>query len=513
MKITYAIEGVKIEAAADGGKSISGLVAPFGKIGATSAGRVRFEPMAFAGIEPSNVVLLVEHDNTRPIGRMTSYEVTPGGVTATFRVADTTAGRDELINAAEGLRSGLSVGANIKSWENMDGVMSVTSAELVEVSLVTNPAFSDARVSDVAASEAEAEPQAEETTEAETPTETEENQLTDQTAPAVEAAAPVVEAAAAPVAVTTATPRLTASDLTTAAIRAARGDHSAITTLTAAISDADTSGNPGVIPVALLQDVINTINGDRPFINSINRAPLMASGMTFRTPRWSAYPTVAAHTEGAEPASSPATIDDILVNVVSRMGANKFSIELFDRSEPGYYDQLRRMLAVAYAINTDTAALETFIDNAQSTTGTSVYDKLVDGVSKVYTGTKRRPDRLLVAVDAWADLMKVVDGEDRPLFAPINVMNGAGTLAPFAGNILGLDVVVDHNAPSGTCVVYGRESARYFEMAGSPAFLQAVQIGTAEIELAIKGYDALALDYQFEIDGDDVNLGAAAVTL
>jgi len=513
MKITYEIAKVDVTAAENGEKTITGLIAPFGSVGSTSAGRVVFEPSAFMGIEPDKVVLLVEHDSTRPIGRMTSHHVTPAGVTASFRVVDTTLGRDELVNAQEGLRTGLSVGANLKAWENRDGVMAVTQADLVEVSLVTKPAFSEARVSDVAASETEEAPPAEAPAEAPTEEETEE-EVTDTTS-TVEAPEPAVEAAR-PVATTIVTPRLTASDMTSALIRAARGDHSAMTMLTAAIADADTSGNPGVIPVQLLPDVISTINGDRPFINSIRRAPLAASGMSFRKPRWTSYPSVDAHTEGNEPDSNSATIEDITVEVISRMGANKFTVELFDRSEPGYFDELRNKLAMAYAINTDTAAVGAFIANAVAAEGTGAYAQIVDAAAKVYGAIKRRPNRVLVSVDAWADLMNVLDGADRPLFAPINPTNSVGTLGSFSGSILGMDVVVDHNAPEGTCVVYSDQSATYYEMPGSPAFLQAIQIGTAEIEVAIKGYDALSLDFEFQTDDDPVtfeNAGASSVDL
>ncbi len=107
-----------------------------------------------AGGKP--VKLLLEHDRTRPIGKMVSHNVTKSGIEATFKIANTMAGEDALVEATEGLRDGFSVGAQINEWTNNKGVMQITSATLDEVSLVTDPAIDSARVSEVAASENEA---------------------------------------------------------------------------------------------------------------------------------------------------------------------------------------------------------------------------------------------------------------------------------------------------------------------------------------------------------------------
>ena len=128
------------------------------------------------------VKLLLEHDRTRPIGKMVSHNVTANGIEATFKIANTMAGEDALVEATEGLRDGFSVGAQINEWTNNKGVMQITSATLDEVSLVTDPAFS-ARVSEVAASENEAPKDSESATaDADKPTEGE--QVSDTTAPA-----------------------------------------------------------------------------------------------------------------------------------------------------------------------------------------------------------------------------------------------------------------------------------------------------------------------------------------
>jgi HK97 family phage prohead protease len=136
-------------------RQITGLVVPFGKTGNTSAGPVMFELGSINNPDPAPVKFLLQHDAARPIGQAVEFQVTPGGITGTFKISNTTAGSDALIEAADGLRDGLSVGAQIDEYTMEAGVMKVTAARIVEVSLVHAPAFSDALVTDVAASENE----------------------------------------------------------------------------------------------------------------------------------------------------------------------------------------------------------------------------------------------------------------------------------------------------------------------------------------------------------------------
>ena len=134
-------------------RTISGTIVTWNEQGNTSVG-----PTVFAAdsIEMKPVKLLLEHDRTRPIGKLMSHEVTANGIVATFKIANTMAGEDALVEATEGLRDGFSVGAQINEWTNNKGTMLITSATLDEVSLVTDPAIDSARVSEVAASENEA---------------------------------------------------------------------------------------------------------------------------------------------------------------------------------------------------------------------------------------------------------------------------------------------------------------------------------------------------------------------
>ena len=96
-------------------RTISGTIVTWNEQGNTSVG-----PTIFAedSIEMKDVKLLLEHDRTRPIGKMMKHKKTKAGIEATFKIANTMAGEDALIEATEGLRDGFSVGAQINEWTN-----------------------------------------------------------------------------------------------------------------------------------------------------------------------------------------------------------------------------------------------------------------------------------------------------------------------------------------------------------------------------------------------------------
>ena len=149
MKVNFPIS---ITAADSKERTITGKIVTWNEEGNTSIGRTIF---AADSIDIKPVKLLLEHDRTRPIGRMLSHTTTKDGIEATFKIANTMAGEDALVEATEGLRDGFSVGAMIDEWSNEKGVMKILKARLDEVSLVTDTAIDSARVSEVAASENE----------------------------------------------------------------------------------------------------------------------------------------------------------------------------------------------------------------------------------------------------------------------------------------------------------------------------------------------------------------------
>jgi HK97 family phage prohead protease len=108
MKINFPMT---ITAADVESRILTGRIVTWGEEGNTSAGRTIFSENSIQF--GKNVKLLLEHEMSKPIGKMLSAEVTDTGIEAKFKLANTTAGSDALVEAAEGLRDGFSVGHHI----------------------------------------------------------------------------------------------------------------------------------------------------------------------------------------------------------------------------------------------------------------------------------------------------------------------------------------------------------------------------------------------------------------
>jgi hypothetical protein len=106
-------------------------------------------------------------------------------MTATFKIANTTAGSDSLEEAMTGLRDGFSIELAVDNYEmQKDGTMKVLNGQLKGVALVTEPAVRSARVSEVAANQ---DSETETVTETTNPNEGDKvDNTTEQAAPAVE---------------------------------------------------------------------------------------------------------------------------------------------------------------------------------------------------------------------------------------------------------------------------------------------------------------------------------------
>ena len=170
---------------------IAGKVVPFGEIGNTSSGPVLFQKRSIKVGDPGKIKMLMQHKADKPIGRMQKFNEAEDGIYAQFKISSSMQGQDALILASEQLVDGLSVGVEVLASKNKKNYIEVTSAVLKEVSLVETPAFANANVHKVAASENEAE-NTNQSTESEAPVE---DQVTAPQEAKVEAATPTVEAA------------------------------------------------------------------------------------------------------------------------------------------------------------------------------------------------------------------------------------------------------------------------------------------------------------------------------
>ena len=495
-------------------REITGIIVPFGRPGHTNMGEVVFEQ---GSLQLGNDVKLFEdHDMNKVRGRMISHEITPVGIIGKFKVARTSAGDDILALAQDGLKSGLSIGASIDQYENKDNQVVVTAAKIVEVSVVDTPAFAEAQITDVAAQKAD-ETEVTAISASDEQTNQTESEVTsmanpEEVTPVVEAAPEVAveasKAVSAPVAY--AKPRVntdvTAGQYAMAQIKAMRGDMDA-RDLVAALDVATVSENAGVVPPTYMREIIGVVDSSRPFIDSIDRAALPNSGMTMYIPRITAQASVEQTAEGVEVGSTDSTIDNLSVSIVKFAGANVVNLELIERSDPSYVDQLIRMLAASYAQKTDAYAAKAAVNACGSTSGSSIYKSIAQGIADSYGVMRFTPNKLMVAPTGgndgidFAGLLGAVDGSNRPLFAAGGVnTNAAGlvTQGSTNGTVAGLDLVVDPNYTGDNnndkyALVYPSAAATFFE---SPTLqLRSNIVANGQVEIGLYGFVAFANKY------------------
>ena len=489
--------------AADSEKGvIVGKVVPYGVFGNTSLGPVAFQAGAFAK-PPETVKLLLEHDGRRPIGRATSFVDGPDHMSGTFKLSRTTAGRDALIEAAEGLRDGLSVGANIIDFEDTEEGYVVTAAELVEVSLVASPAFAQAGVDQVAASQPDPQP-------------SEEDEQMDNETTEVEAAAQVVEAsqpveAVAPTSqyITVGAPRaldgMTAGRFAKVQLEAGAGDRDSQLIVQAALADNTTTTGAGLIPTRFLSEVISVLDNSRPFVDSISRDTLPADGMDFKIPRVTQKPSVAQQAaEGDEVSSTAFTLDYLTVDVKTFGGGERISRQLIERSDPSFLDRLIIEMAAQYAQQTDLFAFGVATAGAATSDGSDIYQSIVKGIADSSSVMRFTPSHLVVPASGsgsitYEKLMQEVDLDGRPLYgaaAPSNA-NGLITQGSTAGTVAGMRLVVDHNLGTGNTAarLYPSAAVTFYEAAGAPFNVSVQDVSSLEVEVAVYGYVAAAAKY------------------
>jgi len=495
---------VAITAADTESRIIAGRIVSWNAEGNTSAGRTMFKPDSITMAK--NTKLVLQHDTTRPLGKLMSFEQDDQGIIAEFKIAKTTAGNDALEEAATGLRSDFSVGVDVEEWDNEDGVMAIKASNLVEVSLVTDGAIPGAEVAKVAAEQTEVS----ETSQEETQSTTEGEQVSDTTVPEVAPAAETVEAAKVEVKAATApyisttvrNPIVDKASYLEHSVRASLGNETSKMYVAAA---ADTTDNAGLVPTRQLTEVINGIsNADRPAIDSISRGALPDAGMTFEIPKITVAPTVAAASEGGTPSETDQNSEFVSVSVSKYIGQQTFSLELLDRSSPAFFAELVRQMEFAYAKATDAAVLTALIAGGtdggnRTVSAANIADFVSDAAVSIYKGTLGFAQNIIVSPEQWGALMGLVDGSNRPVFQQtINPQNAGGDLTATGvrGNLLGLNLRVDRNMTTGsgvgdnTMIVVNPDAYTWYE---SPRLsLQSNLISTGQVQVGYYGYGAVA---------------------
>jgi len=500
MKINFPIT---ITAADTNKRTISGTIVSWNEKGNTSAGATIFAKDSIDFSKP--VKLLLEHDKTRPLGKLIDITANDQGLEGTFKLAKTFAADDALEEAATGLRDGFSVGVMVDAWDNKDGAMVISKSSLHEVSLVSDPAIASAKVEKVVATNTPENSEA--TAEDQTKQEDKVSDITSDAPIATEAveaakSEPVVVVAAQSVAYTK--PRSPINSKATYlehSVRAALGSEESRQYVMAADT---TSNNAGLIPTPQSTEIINGVsNADRGLIDALSRGVLPASGMTFEIPKITTAPTVGLEAEGAAIDTTDQASSFVQVDVKKFAGGQTFSVELLDRSSPAFFDELVRQMEYAYAKATDSYAA-TILGNscslasvAQDNTAAGLLGYTSAAAATVYSGSLGFARNLIVNSTQWGNIMGYNDG-GRPIYNASQPQNAGGLVSPqsLRGNVAGLDLYVSRSLDGYTTgdqsmIVVNPDAFTWYE---SPRLqLRSDITATGQVSVAYYGYGALAV--------------------
>jgi len=518
----------EIQAADTERRMISGLVAPYGEIGFTSAGPVMFERGSITYAEASNIKLLMQHQADKPVGRAISFSDSTEGVYGSFKLSSSTRGQDALVLAQENLVSGLSVGVDVTASKPMGDYLLVTAAVLKEVSLVESAAFSSASVTDIAAARAALEAATstkEKTTtisttivEVETETESEEAVTTapentpEETPVDAPAEAEKVEAARKIIRPSVLdsqrvrTPITSMGAYTEHKIKAALGNDDSKLYVTAA--DDSFATNPAFSPTQYLAEFPTNTRFGTPAIDACSRGVLPTNGMTINVPSLvtsagggtGVAPVVTVEAEAGAVQNTGMETAYLTGTVSKYAGMNTISVELLERSDPNFYAELTNQLQNAYLKTLDTTVLAALIAAGQYSSGcdadsAGIIEFASDSARKVYEATGYFANNYIANGSQWQLLMGATDTTGRPIYSASQPMNAGGLVQPgsIRGNVLGLDLYVDKNFTATTtiddsAVILAPEAFTVYQ---SPtAYMSVNVVSNLQVQVAIYGYMA-----------------------
>jgi HK97 family phage prohead protease len=481
--IRFNATAISIDAAAADGtprRTITGIAAPYNVVATVNDGtEVMFAPGSLP-VDGKNPKLYMYHDSTQAIGIVTAREDTPDGMLFTAKISTTALGDEALVLAADGVLDSVSVGVNPTEFEiDQNGVMIVTAANWLELSLVPQPAFAGATITDVAASIPTSDEEISDNTkeEADTPEplEPQENPVSDTPAPEVIEASTVFAQPKRSFVMPTPAEYLAAMHAggdTFHNVNAAYKDavRNQQTALQAAAGDVLTTDTPGLLPVPVLGPLFQDLNFVRPVVSAFGaRAMPNTPSKTFIRPTITTHTSAATQTEGAAASATTMVIASNTVTKTTVAGQVTLSVQDIDFTDPAALNLVLNDLAGEYLIATDNIAADNLVagKTASGSTWTvtadnptSLINALYDAAREITEDSNYFPTHLCVSPDVWEKLGSQLDGSKRPILGYTtngvigqNSIGRVGGLAYTGMDVMGLNLVVDNNFAAGTMLV------------------------------------------------------------
>jgi HK97 family phage prohead protease len=443
--------------------------------------------------------LLEGHDMTQLRGVVTELVEAEEGLLFTAKFAKTRASDEAIELVKAGAYDSVSVGAiPIKFKYDKNGTMVVSKASLAEISLVAMPAFSDAVITEIAASQPDEESE-EEVVEPQ-PLDIPEEETMSAVTPTVEASAETVPTAPIFATARRETPLPTAVEYIAAAISGGDQWRAMSEALRAAAPDIVTTDTPGILPTPIVQPVYNNFIGRRPVVDAVGVRAMPAGGKVFIRPEVTTHTSIGASIGEQAPTAGTMVVFNNQVTKQIFGGYVNISEADIDWSDPSILQVVLDDMGRIYANATDNYAADQLVAGASVTQAFALADvakpevwsaEIAEAAATILSSSDGNlPTHLFVDPTRWRNLLSLADTANRPLFPQVGPMNAYGDLGvnAYGGNAFGLQVVVDRNFAAGTAIVGDASGYELFEQ----------QKGTMSIEspstlsrtIALRGYFA-----------------------
>lgn len=285
-----------------------------------------------------------------------------------------------------------------------------------------------------------------------------------------------------------------------------------------------TADTPGLLPQNIIGQIVNDIDGSRPFISSVGALPLAGiPGVTFSRPHVTQHTTTGEQeAEKTELASRQFKVGAIPFQKKTFGGWLNVSRQSIDWTSPAAWNALVADLQMEYGGDTDDWAAGQFAAGVTQSVDLTDPDDIKAWVAALYaaavkaataSGTKkaralRLPDHMWVSLDQWAAIGTVIDS----LRVTQQSTSSPGTSTPtaFAGDIVNMPRTVVPGFPSGTVIIGRKNLYEFYEE--RIGLLSAVEPKVLGVEVAYGGYaaegflDATAFS-KVDVGGDPVGEG------
>lgn len=467
-------------------RTISGLAVPWDVVGYASTGPVRFERGSIPTDGPAPK-LLRDHDVTRPIGIVSAIEDSETGLLFDARISEVPEGDIALRLALDGVLDAVSVGVDVEKFTYDGDVLVVKAGRMRELSLLPFGAFEEARVANVAASEAEdepveGEPDAEPETENPNPDSEEEKETMSENTVAVEATIPT-----APVMVNAAR-KITAAEYVSAVVRKDMA--------TVRAAQGDSADIPGLLPIPVAQGLYDGVAAYRPVISAVGTRAMPGAGKQFIRPVVTQRPTVAVHSaEGAALSSQALIVDDVTLTKALYGGFIRESEEAVDWADGNMVALYIEQLGKAYARATEAAVCGVLEAGATNTTGIVDWTSASDVLGGIYTAAGDiltasgvNPTHIFAGVNRYKTLATLESAGGDFLFPSLNPSSAFGSLSANSreGTPAGLTLVVSNALDPDTLIVGTGDGLEVFEQIKGSISVNLP--ATAEVEISWRGY-------------------------